>query len=129
MSSKTFVFSEAVNGQYIIELYAGDYVMIEETFTDVLLEYDTFVQKINTSFHEGDPRVLKSAIHKIKPLFGFVGLTDIQSRCVRFENACAEVDSCSALASEYSSLFGQLVRAKAIIQEEQARLVLFNQNG
>ena len=129
MSSKTFVFSEAVNGQYIIELYAGDYVMIEETFTDVLLEYDTFVQKINTSFHEGDPRVLKSAIHKIKPLFGFVGLTDIQARCVRFENACAEVDSCSALASEYSSLFGQLVRAKAIIQEEQARLVLFNQNG
>jgi len=128
MSSKTFVFSEAVNSQYIIELYAGDYVMIEETFTDVLLEYDGFVQKINTSFHEGDPRVLKSAIHKIKPLFGFVGLTDIQARCVRFENACAEVVSCSALASEYSSLFEQLVRAKAIIQEEQARLVLFNQN-
>jgi hypothetical protein len=129
MSSKTFVFSEAVNGQYIIELYAGDYVMIEETFTDVLLEYDTFVQKINTSFHEGDPRVLKSAIHKIKPLFGFVGLTDIQARCVRFENACQGVDSCSVLAGEYSSLFEQLVRAKSIIQEEQARLVLFNQNS
>jgi len=129
MSSKTFVFSEAVNGQYIIELYAGDYVMIEETFTDVLLEYDEFVQKINTCFHGGDPRVLKSAIHKIKPLFGFVGLTDIQARCVRFENACQEADSCSALAGEYSSLFEQLVRAKAIIQEEQARLVLFNQNN
>jgi len=128
MSSKTFVFSEAINGQYIIELYASDYVMIEETFTDVLLEYDAFVQKINTSFHEGDPRVLKSAIHKIKPLFGFVGLTDLQARCMRFENACQESASCSALAGEYSSLFGQLIRAKAIIQEEQARLVLFNQD-
>ncbi|MBS1604096.1 MAG: hypothetical protein JST42_15615, partial [Bacteroidetes bacterium] len=67
MSGKRFVFSEAVNGQYIIDLYAGDYVMIEETFTDVLLEYDEFVQKIKTSFDGGDPRVLKSAIHKIKP--------------------------------------------------------------
>jgi HPt (histidine-containing phosphotransfer) domain-containing protein len=102
--------------------------MIEETFTDVLLEYDEFIRKINTSFHEGDPRVLKSAVHKIKPLFGFVGLTDIQARCLRFENACLEAASCSALAGEFSSLFEQLVRAKAIIQEEQARLVLFNQN-
>ena len=128
MSDKTFVFSEAVNGKYIIELYAGDYVMIEETFTDVLLEYDSFVQKINTSFHEGDPRVLKSAIHKIKPLFGFVGLTDIQARCVAFENACQDASSCEALTTEYGSLFEQLVGAKAIIQEEQARLGRFNLN-
>jgi HPt (histidine-containing phosphotransfer) domain-containing protein len=128
MSDKTFVFSKAVNGKYIIELYAGDYVMIEETFTDVLLEYDSFVQKINTSFHDGDPRVLKSAIHKIKPLFGFVGLTEIQARCARFENACQDAPSCPALAEEYGPLFEQLVHARAIIQEEQARLVKFNQN-
>lgn len=102
--------------------------MIEETFTDVLVEYDSFVQKINTSFHEGDPRVLKSAIHKMKPLFGFVGLTDIQARCMRFENACQDAPSCSALAAEYGPLFEQLVHARAIIQEEQARLVRFNQN-
>ena len=128
MSEKDFVFSEAINSQYIIELYAGDYVMIEETFTDVLLEYDQFVQKINTCFHEGDPGVLKSAVHKIKPLFGFVGLTDLQARCLRFENACQNAVSCSALAADYTPLFEQLVWAKGIIQKEQARLVLFNQN-
>ena len=129
MSDKAFVFSKAINSHYIIELYAGDYVMIEETFTDVLLEYDGFIQKINTSFHEGDPGVLKSAVHKIKPLFGFVGLTDLQAQCVYFENACGNATSCSSLTADYNSLFTELVKAKAIIQEEQARLVLFNQGA
>lgn len=126
MSDKTFVFSEAINSQYIIELYAGDYVMIEETFTDVLLEYDGFVQKINSCFLAEDVTALKSAVHKIKPLFGFVGLTDLQALCLRFENACQGVD-CSQLAAGYAALFEKLVQAKSIIAQEQARLVAFNQ--
>src|SRR5262245_22358677 len=81
-SDNTFVFSPAINGQYVIELYAGDYVMIEETFTDVLLEYDVFVQDINTCFRGEEVLALKSAVHKVKPLFGFVGLTDLQALCL-----------------------------------------------
>jgi hypothetical protein len=126
MSDKTFVFSDAINSQYIIELYAGDYVMIEETFTDVLLEYDGFVQKINTCFRDDDIIALKSAVHKVKPLFGFVGLTDLQTLCLRFENACQGA-SCSGLAADYAVLFEKLVQAKSVIRDEQARLVAFNQ--
>lgn len=127
MSDKTFVFSNAINSQYIIELYAGDYVMIEETFTDVLMEYDGFVQKINTCFRDDDVIALKSAVHKVKPLFGFVGLTDLQALCLRFENAC-QGSGCSQLAADYAVLFEKLVQAKSIIREEQARLVAFNQS-
>jgi HPt (histidine-containing phosphotransfer) domain-containing protein len=126
MSDKTFVFSDTINSQYIIELYAGDYVMIEETFTDVLLEYDDFVQKINTCFRDDDTAALKGAIHKIKPLFGFVGLTDLQTLCLRFENACQH-STCSQLAADYAVLFERLVQARSIIRDEQARLVAFNQ--
>jgi chemotaxis protein histidine kinase CheA len=99
--------------------------MIEETFTDVLLEYDVFVQKINTCFREEDLVALKSAVHMIKPLFGFVGLTDLQAFCVRFENACQGAN-CSQLAADYASLFEKLMQAKSIIAGEQARLVAFN---
>lgn len=125
MSDKSFLFSDAINSEYVIELYAGDYVMIEETFTDVLMEYDDFVQKINTCFREGDVRALKSAVHKIKPLFGFVGLTDLQALCLRFENGCEGVE-CPQLETDYTALFGQLLQAKSIIQAEQVRLTAFN---
>ena len=125
LSDKIFVFSDAINSQYIIDLYAGDYIMIEETFADVLHEYDAFVQKIITSYHEKDRAALKSAVHKIKPLFGFVGLTTIQSSCLQFENSCLEVSE-TQLAESFSPLKEELLNARATIEKEKVRLTEFN---
>ncbi len=124
-SHTTFVFSDAINSKYIIDLYAGDYVMIEETFTDVLQEYDAFVERIVTSYQEKDIQALRSAIHKIKPLFGFVGLTNIQTRCLHFENSCVDASE-AQLAESFSPLEKQLVEARAIIEKEKVRLTAFN---
>jgi hypothetical protein len=125
LSHKEFVFSDAINSRYIIDLYAGDYVMIEETFGDVLREYDAFVDRILISYHEKDRSALKSAIHKIKPLFGFVGLTSIQSLCLQFENTCLDAPD-AALAAYFSPLETQLRQARGIIEIEKGRLEEFN---
>ena len=124
-SHKTFVFSDAINSKYIIDLYAGDYVMIEETFADVLHEYDAFVERIVTSYHEKDVPSLKSAIHKIKPLFGFVGLTSIQALCLHFENSCMDAPA-AVLAESFTPLEVQLKQARGIIEKEKGRLEEFN---
>jgi len=124
-SHKKFVFSDAINSQYIIDLYAGDYIMIEETFADVLHEYDAFVERILTSYHEKDRPALKSAIHKIKPLFGFVGLTTIQAQCLQFENSCPDASD-SILAELFTPLKIRLLEARAIIEKEKVRLSEFN---
>jgi len=124
-SNRTFRFSDAINSQYIIELYAGDYVMIEETFTDVLKEYEGFVQRIITCYEEKDRMALKSAVHKIKPLFGFVGLTPLQSSCLQFENSCLEAAD-EQLDSSFSALKEQLLEARDIIEKEKSRLTAFN---
>ncbi len=125
LSHKEFTFSDAINSGYIIDLYAGDYVMIEETFGDVLREYDGFVDRILTSYHEKDRPALKSAIHKIKPLFGFVGLTSIQALCLQFENSCLEAPD-AALAEAFPPLEVQLRSARGIIEIEKGRLEEFN---
>jgi Hpt domain len=124
-ADKTFVFSAPINGNYIIELYAGDYVMIEETFADVLREYDVFVQRILTTYHEGDVPALKSAVHKIKPLFGFVGLTALQSQCLQFENACLYA-TITQLADSFPALQSDLLGARGIIEIERSRLAEYN---
>jgi HPt (histidine-containing phosphotransfer) domain-containing protein len=124
-SHKTFTFSDAINSRYIIDLYAGDYVMIAETFSDVLQEYNAFVEKIITSYQEKDRTALKSAIHKIKPLFGFVGLTNLQTRCLQFENSCLELTD-ARLAESFSPLKVLLLEARGIIEKEKIRLAAFN---
>ncbi|HXB92346.1 MAG TPA: Hpt domain-containing protein [Puia sp.] len=120
-----FVFNDQFNSQYINELYDGDTVMIEETFADVLNEYDSFLLQVKTSHQAQDLGALKSAIHKIKPLCGYVGLTGLQSRCQHFENACQEGEV-SCLEKDGTDLIRILGEAKAVIQAEKARLAKFN---
>jgi HPt (histidine-containing phosphotransfer) domain-containing protein len=125
LSDTTFVFSDAIDSRYIIDLYAGDYQMIEETFDDVLREYDEFVSKIITTYHESDRAGLKSAVHKIKPLFGFVGLTGQQSQCLQFENDCLSMNT-AQLAEAFPPFERSLLEAKAVIEREKQRLAAFN---
>jgi len=125
LSNNKFTFSTAINSQYIIDLYAGDYVMIEETFNDVLREYDEFVERIITTYHEGNVPGLKSAVHKIKPLYGFVGLTTQQSQCLHFENSCLAMTP-PQLADAFSALKKTLLETKSIIATESQRLAEFN---
>jgi HPt (histidine-containing phosphotransfer) domain-containing protein len=126
LSDNSFVFNPPIDNQYVVELYAGDYTMIEETFSHILADYDDFVQKINAGYESGELGTLKAAVHKMKPLFGFVGLTSVQSQCHEFENACQSA-ALTALANEFSSLKNSLRQAKIIIEAEKERLARFNE--
>src|ERR1700742_4333711 len=97
LPDNAFTFSPPIDGKYLIDLYAGDYIMIGETFADVLLVYDDFVAQICSSYERGDLFSLKGAVHKIKPLFGFVGLLCLEAQCRAFESTCLRLDA-AALA-------------------------------
>jgi len=126
-ADNTFNFSPPIDSSYLIDLYAGDYAMIGETFTDVLMEYDDFVQQLNTGYEQGDRTALKSAVHKIKPLFGFVGLLTLQAECQDFENSCLRAEP-EVLAADFTSLRNKLLNIRALIETEKERLRQFN-NG
>ena len=125
LSNTNFTFCDAIDSSYIIDLYAGDYIMIEETFNDVLREYDEFVQTIITTYHEGDIVGMKSAVHKMKPLFGFVGLTTQQSQCLQFENGCLAMTP-EQRGDAFAALQKALLEAKSIIEKDGRRLAEFN---
>jgi len=126
-ADNTFHFSPPIDSHYLIDLYAGDYVMIGETFADVLLVYDDFVEQICSGYERGDLFSLKGAVHKIKPLFGFVGLLRLESQCRTFESTCLHVDA-TALTAEFNHLKENILSIKSLIETEKARLEEFN-NG
>jgi Hpt domain len=125
LSDTTFSFSPPIDGNYLFDLYAGDYIMIEETFADVLKDYDEFVQAIFSSYQVKNIPALKSAIHKIKPLFGFVGLLSIQAQCQDFETACQRVEI-PELADSFNSLKITILEAKSMVEKEKIRLTAYN---
>ena len=123
-NDKEFVFNDRFNSQYINELYDGDYTLIEETFTDVANEYNSMLQNVYVCYRSGDIPALKSAVHKIKPLLGYVGLTSLQTGCQKFEDNCQQ-DSFPSLHEDFAELSTGLTTAKAWIEEEKARLTTF----
>jgi hypothetical protein len=120
-----FTFSPPIDSQYLIELYAGDYGMIAETFSDVLQDYDEFVQQILSGYEQGDRIALKSAVHKIKPLFGFIGLLALQAQCQDFENTCLLADP-TALTADFNRMKAGFLSVRPLIEQEKARLEAFN---
>jgi HPt (histidine-containing phosphotransfer) domain-containing protein len=127
LSDNAFTFSPPIDSQYLIELYAGDYVMIAETFADVLQDYDDFVQQIISGYEQGDRVALKGAVHKIKPLFGFIGLLSLQAQCQDFENTCLRADP-TVLAADFNLMKTSFLSVRSLIEKEKARLERFN-NG
>jgi len=127
LSDNAFSFSPPIDSEYLIDLYAGDYVMIGETFADVLLEYDDFVRQIHADYEQGDRVALKSAVHKIKPLFGFIGLLSLQAQCQDFENTCLRADP-TTLSVDFNLLKINLSNIRSLIETEKARLEQFNKD-
>jgi len=119
-----FTFSHPFNGQYINELYDNDPILVDETFGDVLKEYSPMLQDVLVCYRAGDIRALRSAVHRIKPLLGYVGLTTLQSDCQQFESNC-ERDVFPSLHEDFKTLSANLTSAKALIEEEKARLQAF----
>jgi hypothetical protein len=89
------------------------------------MEYDVFVQHISDCYEQGDRVALKSAVHKIKPLFGFVGLLTLQADCQDFENRCLR-DGADVLTAGFTALKDKLLNIRTLIKTEKERLQQFN---
>ncbi len=125
-SGKAFIFNSEINTEYLTDLYGDDYVYVEEVFGTVLKEYELLTNNINSCYTSQNISALKAAVHKIKPIFGFVGLTDVQQQCQQFENICQGTTSFDSLISDYSQLKNNLLKSKLLIEEEKKKLEIFN---
>jgi HPt (histidine-containing phosphotransfer) domain-containing protein len=125
-SDKSFIFNEEIDAKCINDLYSDDYVYIEEVFDTVLQEYGVLADNISSCHASGNIPALKSAVHKIKPIFGFVGLIAMQDQCQQFENSCAAISAFDSLSNDFESLKKNLIKNKLLIEKERERLAFFN---
>ena len=125
-NDKAFIFNEAIHTQSINELYGNDYVYVQEVFETVLNEYEMLSNNIDSCYDSHNIPALKAAVHKIKPIFGFVGLVGMQEECQQFENTCQTTASFDHLVYDFTLLKNNLKKSKLLIEEEKRKLEQFN---
>jgi HPt (histidine-containing phosphotransfer) domain-containing protein len=124
----SFIFNTEFDTPYLQSLYGDDFVYLQEVFATVLNDYEALADNIEYSYSSGNLTALKSAVHKIKPVFGFVGLTAVQQECQQFENTCGTVTAPELLARDFESLRNRIRLSRQILEEEKKKLEIFNSN-
>jgi HPt (histidine-containing phosphotransfer) domain-containing protein len=128
-SNSVFTFSEKIDADYMFNMYEDDYSYIETMFKTVLDHFDADRLSVLTNFQQSDIELLRKAVHKIKPTFGFVGMPDVLEKCKAFENKCYQVQSLKDLEEDYKDLLNTLEDAHQVIINEHNRLVSFNRSA
>jgi HPt (histidine-containing phosphotransfer) domain-containing protein len=127
-TSNAFIFNAEIDTNYLNSLYGDDFIYLQEVYETVLDDYQSLTDNIEYSYSSGNLAALRSAVHKIKPVFGFVGLVSVQEQCQRFEHICGTAGSPDHLASDFEALKNIISQSKQIIEEEKKRLEIFNSN-
>ena len=127
-TANAFVFNTEIDVNYLNSLYGDDFVYLQEVFETVLSDYQSLTDNIEYSYSSGNLVALRSAVHKIKPVFGFVGLTAVQQQCQLFEQICGAAGSPDILAGDFETLKNKIFQSKQIIEEEKKKLEVFNSN-
>ena len=126
VNTKSYIFNQKINVQCINDLYGNDYVYVEEVFGTVLNEYGVLIENIFEQYASHNIPALKAAVHKIKPIFGFVGLIPMQQQCQQFEDNCQPSSTFTLLVNSYNDLKNNLIESKSLIEEEKRKLEIFN---
>ena len=127
-TANTFVFNAEIDANYLNSLYGDDFVYLQEVFETVLEDYQSLTDNIEYSYSSGNLTALRSAVHKIKPVFGFVGLTAVQQQCQQFEQICGTVSSPDHLSGDFETLKNKIFHSRQLIEEEKKKLEIFNSN-
>jgi HPt (histidine-containing phosphotransfer) domain-containing protein len=125
-SLKKFIFNSKIDANYLQSLYEDDYAYIAEIFETSLQDMDADLNAIEFAFESNEPKSLRKAVHKLKPVFGFAGMLEEQQLMQEFETRCEEAENTKSLSSQYQSLIRVIREAEVILRNDLTRLKAFN---
>jgi len=116
------VFNNNIDRAFLFSLYGKDKDCLLDVFRSALQQLSAELPVLQKHKEQKDIVNLKRSVRKIKPLFGFVGLTKMQSECHEFEEKCEKVEDHNKLEPEYEQFISQVQESTSIIENEITNL-------
>ena len=120
-----YIYSGRFDAAFLDELYADDIQTAAEIFESSLNHLITVTDEANEIFRIGEVETLRKLFHKVKPLYGYVGLLKVQARVQHFEDACSTSGSIEELKAEYDELVLLLFDSVNIVRKEMIRMKMY----
>lgn len=123
---KTYQFSSHFDHQFLNELYGDDMRSAEEVFHSALIQIDQEVAESEKLFKAKNFTEVRKIFHRIKPLFGYVGLMEVQDNIQQFEDNCIHFRDYESLELAFENVKTIVWEAAVKISEEKGKLSDYN---
>ena len=120
-----YIYSGRFDTAFLDELYADDVQTAAEIFESSLNLIVPEMAAADELFYKADVESLRKLFHKIKPLFGYVGLLKLQALVQKFEDSCATAGNTEELRNQYKELSIMVIESVSIIRQELIRMKMF----
>ncbi len=120
-----YMFSGRFDSSFLSQLYGGDMDSAREIFDTSVHHLSLELKNAINHYENGDLVALRRVFHKIKPLYGYVGLPTLHDHILRFENKCAEVSDISELRYEFEKIISTIGDSLHILRQELGRMRSF----
>jgi hypothetical protein len=120
-----YVYSGRFDSAFLDEMYAGDIQTAAEIFESSLNHLLPASGEATMLYRNRDVEALRKFFHKIKPLYGYVGLLKVQAKVQLFEEACAIAGNTEELKTGFNELLLLLEESLNIIRQELIRMKMY----
>ncbi len=124
-----YQFSNQLDVGFLNELFEGDTEYATTVFADFLKHMPLYWQEVASAYQNNNLAALKSAVHKCKTLFGYVGHTDVLQIFQTFEAKCGEITEVKQLAASFAVLIEKKDHAYITVEKEYQRLKQYLQSS
>ena len=121
-----YIFSGRFDTDYLQELYENDMDTIMDIFESSIYSITSEINNGVHHYHNGDVESLRRVFHKIKPLFGYVGLPSLQEYVHDFENKCSIVSGIEQLTNDYERIIGIISDSVNVLTQELSRMKMYS---
>lgn len=121
-----FEISSELNKGFLQELYGDDFEQMEIVFEATVTQLVAEITLAQSRFHEGDVTGTRKVVHKMKPLFGYVGLDEIMAVFAAFEEKCLSGATITEVEQDFLNIVSITEDAVQKIEKELKRLKQFN---
>lgn len=122
MENHSLIFDKRLDNDFLQSLYEDDIEHATTVFSQFLEMSPSMMKEIEESYQSGSVEPFRQKVHKLKPVFSFVGLTHLTHKAEILEKKCKEISQIEHISYLYKELKDDYFRNFPIIENEVKRL-------
>ena len=128
-SKSLFNFQSGLDNELLYDLYESDYESTLQAFQIFLDEMEMNIQGLDQAYQQQNVLSYKKVVHRCKPVFSYVGLSELNKIFQEVEDQCGTITTLDQLTPSYHELVKVIRSTIPRIQIEKGRLEEFVSNA